>query len=48
MTDREKLIELLDEMLYNLPQACDFADHLIANGVTVQKRGTTAPTAELI
>ena len=44
MTDREKLIELLEsvpqpELLYGQPLigVCRVADHLIANGVTVQK-----------
>lgn len=46
MTDREKLIELLDEVQYqgnstefgvNYVFNSTIADHLIANGVTVQK-----------
>ena len=44
MSDREKLIELLEsvpqpELLYGQPfiGVCRVADHLIANGVTVQE-----------
>ena len=42
MSDREKLIELLMEMSKKLQEQggvtwYDFADHLISNGVTVQK-----------
>lgn len=44
MDDREKLIELIDRVLQCLPwgeisthTAKDIADHLISNGVTVQK-----------
>lgn len=39
---REKLIELLDDTVADcMPSECidEIADHLIANGVTVQKRG---------
>lgn len=44
MSDREKLIELIDRVLQQLPwgevsthTSKDIADHLISNGVTVQK-----------
>lgn len=44
MSDREKLIELIDRVLQCLPwgeisthTSEDIADHLISNGVTVQK-----------
>ena len=40
MNDREKLIDLLDETVANcMPNEClgDIADHLLANGVTVQR-----------
>ena len=39
MTDREKLITLVDEAVY-APHAevCAIVDHLIANGVTVKDR----------
>ena len=44
MTDREKLIELLDDALHSVDWEMDYypdtdavADQLIANGVTVQK-----------
>lgn len=32
---KDKLIELCDELLYDLPKAELFADYLIANGVTI-------------
>ena len=47
MTDRERLIELLEKAFefyiddpYCIPDAGDFADHLLANGVIVPKRET--------
>ena len=44
MTDREKLAYLLANALqeiprYEVPQASDLADHLIANGVVVREKG---------
>lgn len=44
MTDREKLIELLMQTSKELQERggvtwYDFADHLLANGVTVQRHG---------
>jgi predicted amidophosphoribosyltransferase len=40
MTDREKLIELLDIIIQPGEKTLgDIADHLLANGVTVQKHG---------
>lgn len=37
MTDREKLIELMNEVHYLCGLQTQIADHLIANGVTFQK-----------
>ncbi len=34
---RDKLIELMDELIYDLPKAELFADYLIAHGVTVRQ-----------
>ena len=39
MTDREKLIDILKSPPYGEYSYEDLADHLIANGVTVQKHG---------
>ena len=46
MDVREKLVELLERAFesfiddpYCIPDEREFADHLIANGVTVQKHG---------
>ena len=45
MTDREKLSELLVDAIidsddnYGFPNTDQVADHLIANGVTVRKKG---------
>lgn len=36
MDVREKLVEILEEPCGGLYSACELADHLIANGVTVQ------------
>lgn len=37
MSVREKLIEILEEPCGGLYPACELADYLIANGVTVQE-----------
>ena len=37
MDVREKLIEILEEPCGSLYPACELADHLISNGVTVQE-----------
>lgn len=52
MTDREKLVELLDATIYEalggylVVKGCktteEYADHLIANGVTVRKPSKVA------
>ena len=39
MDVREKLIEILEEPCGGLYPACELADYLISNGVTVQERG---------
>ena len=39
MDVKEKLIEILEEPCGGLYPACELADYLIANGVTVQERG---------
>ena len=42
MTDRDRLIELLGDYLYSE----QIADHLLANGVIVQKQGEWKKTEE--
>ena len=39
MDVREKLIEILEEQCGCLYPACELADYLIANGITVQEHG---------
>lgn len=49
MTDREKLIELMANVRSRSSvwdSAGDIADHLIANGVTVQKHGLWIPVGK--
>lgn len=45
---RDKLIELCDELLYDLPKAELFADHLISHGVTFAEENKILTNADRI
>lgn len=47
MNVREKLIEILEEPCDSFYHACELADYLIANGVTVQKHAYLETAVEV-